>query len=106
MAQITDFLNRDEKAFVEFGSNRISNHYGLQNQLLKLVEECSEFTQAFAKHTFKPTVQNFDHLLEELADVSLVTAEVLNCLSEGDSRRVAEKVSFKISRELNRIEKA
>lgn len=106
MAHVTDFMNRDEKAFVERSANEIANHYGLGTQTEKLAEECSEYTQAFLKFHQDPTTTNYEHLLEELADTALVLSEVLNCMPETDGRRVAIKVSLKINRELNRIEKA
>ena len=106
MAHVTDFMNRDEKAFVERSANEISNHYGLGCQMEKLAEECAEYTQAWLKYHQDPTTANFEHLLEEMADTSLVLSEVLNCLPEPDGRRVAVKTSIKVNRELNRIEKS
>lgn len=66
---------------------QIADHYGLESQILKLVEECGEFTQAAMKLQIiqnNPTKKSMDGLsraienfYEELADLSLVCEQVV-----------------------------
>ena len=49
------------------------DHFGVENQLLKLVEEMAELTQAIIKRRLNPDEpKHFNNLLEEIIDVNIV----------------------------------
>jgi NTP pyrophosphatase (non-canonical NTP hydrolase) len=50
--------------------------FGVENQLLKLVEEMAELTQAIIKYKFEPSSQNFKNLIEEYVDVEIVKSQI------------------------------
>lgn len=50
--------------------------FGVENQLLKLVEEMAELTQAIIKYRFDPSPQNFKNLIEEYVDVEIVKSQI------------------------------
>lgn len=53
-------------------------HLGVENQLLKLVEEMAELTQAIIKRRLYPNdPKYFDNLIEEFVDVNLVMMQLL-----------------------------
>jgi NTP pyrophosphatase (non-canonical NTP hydrolase) len=53
------------------------DHFGVENQLLKLVEEMAELTQAIIKHRLYPDEpKHFNNLLEEFADVNIVLEQL------------------------------
>lgn len=55
---------------------KIINHYGLRMQLFKLIEELTEAqTEVIKMITGKPDA-DVDHLIEELADVALLTDQI------------------------------
>jgi NTP pyrophosphatase (non-canonical NTP hydrolase) len=53
------------------------DHFGVENQLLKLVEEMAELTQAIIKHRLYPDEpKHFNNLLEEFIDVNIVLEQL------------------------------
>ena len=104
----------------------IAGHFGLKAQLRKLKEELSELDEAISTYSES---EDLDHLLEEIVDVNLVTAEVIILLSykydipkqnefsladslaelflqtqkENISTRISKKMVEKISRTIERI---
>jgi NTP pyrophosphatase (non-canonical NTP hydrolase) len=53
------------------------DHFGVENQLLKLVEEMAELTQAIIKRRLNPDEPKYlNNMLEELADVNIVMNQV------------------------------
>lgn len=106
--------------------NYIAGHFGLEAQLNKLKEELSELDEAISTYSES---EDLDHLLEEIVDVNLVTAEVIILLSykhdtpkqnefsladslaelflqtqkENISTRMSKKIVEKISRTIERI---
>ncbi len=82
----------------------IADHYGADSQLQQLIEEMAELTQAICKYfrangkgqCIYPDITNkeiMDNLKEEIADVSLVLAQIIylfDCEEEID-RIAAEK---------------
>ena len=80
----------------------IADHYGLENQLRQLAEECSELAVE-ANHSARKgsiTVR----LIEEIADVEIMLDQVryLAGIQESD---VLETRFYKIERQLKRIKK-
>lgn len=79
-------------------------HFGVENQLLKLVEEMAELTQAIIKRRLYPDEPRyFNNLLEEFADVNLVMMQLAN--SDLMTSELADDI-FKMhyNRKINRLE--
>lgn len=57
---------RDEKL------RSITDHFGLEHQLNKLGEEVGEFANACTAFYNDPTDANWQHIIEELADIEVV----------------------------------
>lgn len=94
----------------------ISNHYGFESQSRQLMEECGELTQAVNKmwratkalsHDPKQAmavIEAENNLVEEIADVSIVIAQIQQILGISHDR-VADKAEIKLDREIERIKK-
>lgn len=93
----------------------IANHFGIRNQAIKTMEECSELIQATAKYIIKGYFEECEYsedgidfesvydLIEELVDARLMIDQMeylLNC-----SMSCEEIRKQKIDRTLNRIKK-
>lgn len=79
----------------------IADHYGYEDQSRMLQEECAELIQAVNKLARKPTRETIKGLMEEIADVKIMLAQVeylLDC-SEG----VDFMVVLKLDRQIERI---
>ena len=74
---------------------KIADHYGLNNQKLKLQEELGELITASAK-------PDIDHVVEEMADVSIMIEQVVYLLKK--ESLFAETREKKIGRQIKRIE--
>ena len=85
------------------GIKAIADHYGLNNQLMQTAEECAELTQAIMKVFRNGLGEERDHLIEELADVQIMTSQLEYLLGDSALDNVRED---KISRQLRRIEDA
>lgn len=85
------------------GIKTIAEHYGLNNQLMQTAEECAELTQAIMKVFRNGLGEERDHLIEELADVQIMTAQLEYLLGDSALAKVKEE---KIKRQLGRIEDA
>lgn len=83
------------------GIKTIAEHYGLNNQLMQTAEECAELTQAIMKVFRNGLGEERDHLIEELADVQIMTAQLEYLLGDSALGKVREE---KIKRQLGRIE--
>ena len=81
---------------------RIARHYGLDHQLEKLREEISELDKAIVdllSHGFCDDL--YLALVDELADVSVVSMEVQDLLGSEDAVRA--RMAFKVKRQLERM---
>ena len=81
---------------------RIARHYGLDHQLEKLREEISELDKAILdllSHGFRDEL--YLALVDELADVSVVSMEVQDLLGSED--KVRARMAFKVKRQLDRM---
>lgn len=84
-------------------TKKIIFHYGWDNQLGKLQEECGELWGAVHEVVKDgETRENFDHLIEELADVAIMELQIILFGKLGDE--VREKMKEKINRQIKRIE--
>ena len=78
--------------------------FGVENQLLKLVEEMAELTQAIIKHRLYPNEpKHFNNLLEELADVNIVL-EQLSYAELFKTDIAADLFAMHYKRKLNHLE--
>lgn len=82
---------------------KIANHYGLRRQLWQTVEEMAELTQVICKTGRYDMDTVRDHLVEEVADVSIMIDQVIYLL--GDNR-IEQIKAEKIARQRRRIEDA
>ena len=86
---------------------QILEHYGAENQLKKLCEECAELVQAAIKFDIatskngKQNIETYSHLCEELADVMIMIEQVRLTVSEN---AVNSFINEKIERQMRRIE--
>lgn len=79
---------------------KIADHYGLRRQLCQTVEEMAELTQVICKIRRYGMATVRDHLVEEVADVSIMIDQLEYLL--GDSR-IAQIKAEKIERQKRRI---
>lgn len=79
---------------------KIAEHYGLRHQLLKLREEAQELIDALDEFDHS-NPEAIDHIIEEAADVSVVTQQVVVLLDAQDA--FDEMTWFKIHRQLMRM---
>ena len=74
---------------------KIAEHYGLNHQKIKLIEEMAELTQAICKG-------DENNIIEEIADVEILLEQVKHLMKINITMDVMKK--FKINRQLKRIE--
>lgn len=79
---------------------QIADHYGKKSQLLQTMEECGELTAACNKHLRNGTV---DGLIEEIADVEIMTAQIKYLMNIG--MYVNKAKENKVMRQLERMER-
>ena len=72
---------------------RALNHFGEQNQRLKLVEEMAELTRACVRF------DDFENFVEEIADVQIMLEQMIQ------EHEIGELVSCVKSAKLKRLEK-
>lgn len=72
---------------------RIADHFGLESQKLKTVEECSELIQAIEN-------EDFENIVEEIADVLIMIRQLIYLYEIKEN--VNEMIKIKIQRTLNR----
>ena len=77
----------------------IADHYGIDNQLHQLAEECSELAVE-ASHSARKGVTV--KIIEEMADVLLMIEQVVY-LANIATEDIDECIKFKIDRQLERI---
>ena len=74
---------------------QIFNHFGLETQLQKLIEECGELIQAICK-------RDEENMLEEIADIEVLISQFKLIFPEYTSR-ISEIRRMKIERTIGRI---
>ena len=77
----------------------IADHYGIDNQLHQLAEECSELAVE-ASHSARKGVTV--KIIEEMADVLLMIEQVIY-LAKIDICDIEDCIDFKLNRQMNRI---
>lgn len=86
----------------------IVNHYGIDNQLDILVEECGELIQAVSKYKrSKGAEAELEHLAEEMADVEIMLEQIVEGIDDGKGIRFrGMKTKYKMAklhRQIDRI---
>ena len=84
-------------------ARQILNHYGLQHQKAKTIEELGELIVALQKDLLAGTEDLSPEVLEEIADVHIMITQLLD--DEADKTQVSLIVSRKLKRQIRRIEK-
>lgn len=86
---------------------KIAEHYGLDNQLIKLAEEASELSAAALQYRANP--KKLESLLEEIADVENVICQIKYLIRQKELVTVNVYIDCcreeKIERQMERIEK-
>lgn len=82
---------------------QIANHYGLNEQLNILQEECAELIQAASKYKRRKLIDDYQHIVEEIADVEIMIAQVKYLLKIPNYHVDGVKAE-KIIRQLERIQ--
>ena len=79
----------------------IADHYGIENQMRQLAEECSELAVE-ASHSAR--IGTTVKIIEEIADV-LIMVEQIVYLSGIDRKDIDECIQYKLDRQMKRMEK-
>ena len=79
----------------------IADHYGIENQMRQLAEECSELAVE-ASHSAR--IGTTVKIIEEIADV-LIMMEQIVYLSGIDRKDIDECIQYKLDRQMKRMEK-
>lgn len=82
-------------------ARQILNHYGLQHQKAKTIEELGELIVALQKDLLAGTEDLSPEVLEEIADVHIMITQLL--YDEGDSTTVSLIVEKKLKRQIRRM---
>ena len=92
---------------------KIAETYGFEKQREMLIEECSELIQAVQKLKRAEDTQSADNIevatmqyIEELADVAVMIEQMKQLLTPKLNQDLANKVSQKLDRQIQRIGKA
>lgn len=83
--------------------NQILEHYGIENQLSKLVEEMGELTVELMKMRTGEHPDN-DRMMNELADVLNIAMQIL-MVWDIEPYDINERMYAKLERQIERIEK-
>lgn len=78
----------------------IADHYGLNHQLMKTVEELNELALECAKSWEKKSITI--NLISEIADVEIMLAQIKH-LAKIEQSDIDEVKAYKINRQLRRI---
>ena len=83
----------------------IAEHYGLELQLIKGIEEMAEFSAEISKHLFNNAfneTQIKDSFVEELADVIIMISQIRYLLKDRVAN-IEEVINKKLNRQMDRI---
>lgn len=84
----------------------IADHYGIRNQLIKLVEEMAELTKEITKYLLSDLETDKDYCLNatipsELADIRVLIKQVIYLMD--NESYVAKIEEYKVKRQLERM---
>ena len=83
--------------------NMIFKHYGISHQTEMLVEEMAELTQAIQKEKRYSSAETGYHKLEEMADVAICLAQLVNNLSDKEKQFLSNTIDMKLDRTIKII---
>ena len=89
---------------------KIINRYGAKNQILQAMEELAELIQALNKNMRDPSIDNHNHVLEEIADVQVMLDQLKLIFDQASNNgsmaeyEINEIMIAKIMRQIKRIE--
>jgi hypothetical protein len=86
---------------IETACRKIIDHYGIQAQKIKLMEELAELIQATAK---SPDGLITDNMVEEMVDVNIMVEQFRLVLTPDQSKLFDDMTSYKLRRQLMRME--
>lgn len=82
---------------------RIASHYGCENQLIQLAEECGELaTACLHRRRDRNSKDTLDALVEEIADV-LVMIEQIRIVEGIKGSTIINSMEGKLNRQIRRI---
>lgn len=82
-------------------ANLILDHYGIEHQKAKTIEELAELIVALQKNLLSDTDDLSKEVLEEIADVEIMILQLLSY--KGEFSIVYEIIDQKLGRQLDRI---
>jgi NTP pyrophosphatase (non-canonical NTP hydrolase) len=105
-------LTRDQKAELKDGLRQIAEHYGIEHQQAKLIEECGEYITAVMKtneagllnRSVIEIEDRLDDQLSEFADIGVVWLQLFYLMHPDRRQAVLGEMLFKIRRQITRIE--
>ena len=77
----------------------IADHYGIENQMRQLAEECSELAVEANHSARKGTTVK---IIEEIADVAIMMQQVIY-LAKIDKCDIEDCINYKLERQMKRI---
>lgn len=86
---------------IETACRKIIDHYGIQAQKIKLMEELAELIQATAK---SPDGLITDSMVEEMVDVCIMVEQFRSTLSSDHDKFFNDMRAYKVRRQLMRME--
>ena len=81
---------------------KIADHYGWNNQLKQLAEECSELSVE-SLHYIREG-RGIERISEEIVDVLIMIQQIIYLL-KNDTEKLEKYADFKLDRQLSRIER-
>ena len=82
---------------------RIADHYGKDAQAIQCAEELCELSAAILQYRRRRFSAEFDHVIEEIADVEIMLEQIKHLYGIG-SEFIDEIKRDKIDRQITRIE--
>ena len=86
---------------IEEAFGKIIDHYGIQAQKIKLMEELAELIQATAK---SPDGLITDGMVEEMVDVCIMIAQFEEKFTPDQDKLATDMRAYKLRRQLMRME--
>lgn len=81
-------------------TKEIADNFGLEKQVLKLIEECSELIRSLAMDVAKGKKISED-TISEIADVNILINQILYLSNSKD--KLKQQIEFKLERTIKRI---
>lgn len=82
-------------------ANLILDHYGIEHQKAKTIEELAELIVALQKNLLTDTEELTSEILEEIADIQIMILQLLS--HKGEYSKVYEIMDYKLNRQIERI---